>query len=327
MKIHHRDFDNSWKEALEKLFPLFIKFFFPRIHAQIDWSRPVEFLDDEFQQLLEEAQISKCLVDKLVKVWLKEGKELWILIHIEIQNQQKKDFAQRMYDYHTSIYRRYKHKVASMAILGDRNKNWKPSFFDYNNLESGVHFYFPIVKLLDYYERLDELETSDNPFAFMVMTHLKMLQAGKDVTNLASWKLEITKTLLERGFSSEITSYVLRFIDMIIRLPIEKEKSYRRQVIEIIKEKKMVRTMIPWEEVAFEEGREKGYNEGREEGIIKKSQEAVIDVLETRFDKVPRSCQSFIKKLSNLDILKSLLKNAIKVNSLEEFKQTLQQTK
>ena len=67
-------------------------------------------------------------------------------------------------------------------------------------------FYFPIVKLVDYYDWWFELETNPNPFAVMVMAHLKMLKAGKDVTNLAYWKLEITKTLLERGFSSEITT-------------------------------------------------------------------------------------------------------------------------
>ena len=346
MKTLSSDFDNSWKEILEYLFESFIEFFFPRIYPKIDWKKKVEFLDHEFRQLMEEANIEKSLADKLVKVWLKEGEELWVLIHIEIQNQKVKNFEQRMYDYHTSIYKRYGHRIASLAILGDRNKSWKPTCFDYNNLDSGIIFYYPIAKLTDYLERWHELENSRNPFAVAVMAHLIMLKSGKDVTNLAFWKMEITKELLKRGFSPEITSYVLRFIDIIINLPKEMEIQYRQQVMGYVKEMKMVNTMIPWEKVAFEDGMEKGLVQGMEKGLakgmekglaqglermkkglIQKSQEAVIVVLETRFDTIPRTCLASIKKISNASVLDSLLKTAIKVNSLKEFKEVLKETK
>jgi hypothetical protein len=35
------------------------------------------------------------------------------------------------------------------------------------------------VKVLDWCDRLDELEASDNPFAMVVMTHLKFQEARK----------------------------------------------------------------------------------------------------------------------------------------------------
>ena len=46
-------------------------------------------------------------------------------------------------------------------------------------------------------------------------------------------------------------------------------------------------------------------------------------VLEARFDKVPRALTSAIRKLNNINTLQSLLKDAAKVNSLEEFKKKL----
>ncbi len=45
------DFDSPWKEALEQFFPAFLKFFFPQVHAAIDWSREYEALDTELQQI------------------------------------------------------------------------------------------------------------------------------------------------------------------------------------------------------------------------------------------------------------------------------------
>ena len=108
----------------------------------------------------------------MVKVWLKDGSEKWLLIHIEIQNQKESDFEERMYNYHISIYQRYGKRVVSLAILGDPDKNWKPSVFDYTMMGCRMTFVFPIVKLTDYLKRWDELEKSRNPFAVMVMAHL-----------------------------------------------------------------------------------------------------------------------------------------------------------
>ena len=39
------DYDTPWKEAIERHFADFLLFFFPSIHAQVDWSQPVSFLD------------------------------------------------------------------------------------------------------------------------------------------------------------------------------------------------------------------------------------------------------------------------------------------
>ena len=43
------NYDNPWKQALSLYFPNFIAFFFPQIYAEIDWTKPYEFLDKELQ--------------------------------------------------------------------------------------------------------------------------------------------------------------------------------------------------------------------------------------------------------------------------------------
>ena len=91
------NYDASWKEALERYFEQFLAFFFPQIHAEVDWQRGCEFLDSEFQQVVRDAEVGKRFVDKLVKVWRCDGEEVYVLIHVEVQSQYDAEFSKRMY--------------------------------------------------------------------------------------------------------------------------------------------------------------------------------------------------------------------------------------
>jgi hypothetical protein len=53
------DYDSPWKEIIERLFPQFMTFFFPAIHAAIDWSMPYQFLDKELQQVVRAAELGR----------------------------------------------------------------------------------------------------------------------------------------------------------------------------------------------------------------------------------------------------------------------------
>lgn len=179
------DFDNPWKEVLTHFFESFMALFFPVAHAEINWKRKPEFLDNEFRQVVKLAKLGKRQVDRLVKVWLKEGHEIWILIHIEVQNQKTSNFAERMFIYNSLIYHRYKRNVVSLAILGDEDANWKPESFEYTLFGCRMRFDYPVVKILDYRNQWDELENSTNPFAVVILAHLIMLATKKDITNRA----------------------------------------------------------------------------------------------------------------------------------------------
>ena len=79
------DNDSPWKEILEAYFAQAMQFFFPQTAALINWERPHEFLDKEFQQIARNAEQGRRYADKLVKVWQIQGEEIWLLIHVEIQ--------------------------------------------------------------------------------------------------------------------------------------------------------------------------------------------------------------------------------------------------
>jgi hypothetical protein len=124
------DYDSPWKEALDRFFEACLAFFFPHIHADIDWTRGYEMLDKELQPIIRRAATGRRYVDKLVKVWLKDGQERWILIHVEVQARRERDFPERIHVYNHRIFDRYGREVISLAILADDDPDWRPNRYE-----------------------------------------------------------------------------------------------------------------------------------------------------------------------------------------------------
>ncbi|MBD2775962.1 cytosolic protein [Iningainema tapete] len=233
------EFDTPWKDILQRNFEDFILFFFPQVHGQIDWTRTPEFLDKELQQVVRDAELGRRLVDKLVKIYRTGGEEAWVLIHVEVQAQEESDFSQRMFTYHYRIYDRYKRSVVSLAVLGDDRSTWRPSQFGYELFGCRLDFQFPIVKLLDYSQRLSELEASRNPFAVVVMAHLAAIQTSNDRLQRKQLKLDLVRRLYLLGFEREDVINLLAFVDWLLTLPQDLERVFRQEVEQLEAEQRM----------------------------------------------------------------------------------------
>jgi hypothetical protein len=85
MDVLKDNYDSPWKEAVEHYFQEFIAFYFPEAYVEIDWSKEYLFLDQELRAVVQDAELGKRFVDKLVRVTLQNGDENWIYIHIEVQ--------------------------------------------------------------------------------------------------------------------------------------------------------------------------------------------------------------------------------------------------
>jgi hypothetical protein len=213
------DYDSPWKEALDLYFRAFLAFFFPHIHKDIDWSRGVESLDKELQQIAPRAAHRRRYVDKLVKVWRQNGRAVWVLIHVEVQTQRERGFALRMYQYNYRIFDRYGHRVVSLAVLADDNPGWRPDRYEDELWGCKRLLTFPAVKLLDYAGREAELEADGNPFARVVLAHLKALETRRDPDGRRAWKFRLVRGLYERGFGADDIRQLFRLIDWLMELP------------------------------------------------------------------------------------------------------------
>ncbi|MGH9767033.1 MAG: hypothetical protein ACREAB_06305, partial [Blastocatellia bacterium] len=206
------DYDSPWKDLLDRFFEAFMEFFFQSAHAQIDWASGFEFLDKELQKITADAALGRRAVDKLVKIRLKTGTELVALIHSEVQGERETDFEERIYIYHYRISDRFNQRVATFVILTDGRRNWRPSRFRYELLGTKVSLQFSSVKLLDYRDKWNELEQSQNPFAVVVMAHLRTLETKRDARQRLEWKLTLTKMLYERGYDERTVIDLFRFL-------------------------------------------------------------------------------------------------------------------
>jgi hypothetical protein len=233
------DYDSPWKEMLDRYFQLFLAFFFPLAHADIDWSRGYEMLDKELQKILRTAKQGRRYVDKLVKVWLKDGQEKWLLIHIEVQVWKEEDFGKRMHVYNSRIYTRYDQEVISLALLADDDPDWRPTGFGYGRWGFRTGTEFAPVKLLDYAPHWEALEADPNPFATVVLAHLKTLETRTAPADRQAWKVRLVKGLHERGLNADDVQQLFHFIDWLMDLPPALEQLFDEEIHRYEEEKRM----------------------------------------------------------------------------------------
>jgi hypothetical protein len=307
------DFDSPWKEAIEVLFPAFMAFFFPDIAAAIDWSRGYEFLGKELEKITRDATLGRRYADKLVKVFLLGGQEAWLLIHIEIQGYWDAGFPKRMYVYNYRIFDRFRRQPYSVAVLADESPGWRPTHFGEAVWDCLATIRFPVVKLSDFRANWSLLEASANPFATVVMAHLKTQETQGNPTDRYRWKWAFTRRLYQLGMARDEIIQLYRFIDWLMRLPDELEAEYL-QAIETY-EKEQTVTFITYaerigEERGFQEGKQEGKQEGRQEGKQEGKQEGLLAAIELgldlKFGADGLALLPTIAKISDLDRLQAI---------------------
>ena len=304
------NYDESWKEALSEYFDSFLDFFFSPIYQQIDWTKIPQALDKELQQITASSDTEKCIADKLYQVWLLDQQEIWILIHIEIQSQYDRDFSQRMYIYNYRAFDLYQKPVVSLAILGDERVNWRPNSYDFKFGGYELMLKFPMVKLLDYESRWEDLVLNTNPFAMIVMAHLKTKATISNPEKRAESKWLLVRGLYDRGLEREQIIKLFQIIDRMMTLPNLLQQSLDFKIQKFEEE----RTMPLLSNMELR---------GVEIGALRKAQDDIKTVLQIRLGQVPSDIEEALNNLSDLSLLEEMLKSAVIVNSFDEFKQSL----
>lgn len=300
------NYDESWKEALNNYFDSFISFFFPSVYEAIDWTKKPESLDKELQEITGLSETETRIADKLYKVWLLDKQQIWILIHIEVQSHYDANFAQRMYIYNYRAFDLYHQFVVGLAILGDTSSTWRPNSYHQAMLDCELSLKFPIAKLLDYESRWTELEASNNPFAIIVMAHLKTKATTGNFSEREQWKWTLIRGLYERGLTREQIVKLFKIIDKMMTLPKELQRGLVAKIKHLEEEKKMP-FISPTEELAMERG----------------EQRVIIRLLNRRFGEIESSLIDTIRTL-DIDQLELLSEALLDFSSVADLEQWLQ---
>jgi hypothetical protein len=253
----------AWKEALDHAFALFLLFFFPDIHADIDWSEGPESLEQELRSMFPEGETGRRFVDKLMKVMKTTGDVAYI--HVEMQNQVEEGFERRVHVYNYKAEDRYNHPVVTLVVLGDDSPTWRPRSYMFELWGSRRSLEWTLAKLIDYRGREEELEGHANPFGLMVVAHLQALATRADPEGRATGKTRLLKGLHDRGLDADDMRFWLRILDWLLPLPAELARQVRDEIARFEEERK-VPYITSFEQIGMEKGMEKGHRKGLLEG-------------------------------------------------------------
>ena len=156
------------KSAFEETFPDLLRFYFKNADAIFNIGRGFEFLDKELNELFPELNKKGGgrVADMLVKTFLKNNQEEWILIHLEIQGEDTSKFASRMFQYWYRIYDRHGVDIIALAVFTGGKNQKRPDHFHKNFLGTEILYKYNAYHILEHTE--EQLLSMNNPFALWV---------------------------------------------------------------------------------------------------------------------------------------------------------------
>jgi predicted transposase YdaD len=260
--------DTLWKTVLEDTFDDFLRFFIPDADEVFDFDKGVEYLDKELDQLFppEGDEYKPRYVDKLVKVYTRQGTEEWVLVHVEVQGYRDNHFAKRMFQYYTRIWDKYDRSIAAFAIFTDSEAGFMPTSFQQGFLGTAVSYTYNSYKISNQQE--EALMASNNPFAQVVLTVKGAIQ-GKRMSDdeLFGLKIGIAKRLYYSGFDKNKIRKIMNFLKYYIRFENEEMVGKFEQELAIVTQND--KTVMGTEEFLLYRAKKEGIQEGIELGIEK----------------------------------------------------------
>ena len=295
------DYDNPWKDAVQHDFPAFLAFFFADVHDRIDWSAGFTFLEQELRAITRQSERGrKKTVDVLARVRRLDGAEVWVYVHVEVQTQFDADLPERVFVYHYRLFDRYQAPVASLVVLADTRPNWRPEMYGHALFGCEVTMRFPVVKLADYGESLDELLANPNPFAVVTAAHLLTQRTKGDDMGRYQAKRRLTRMLYERGWEKPRVQDLYRVINWMMHVPEELNERLDSEIKVWEKEDFKVQYLSSMERHAMAKGEARGKKLGKKLG--KKIGEAntlqrlLERVLTSRFGALPDSVRERLRQ-------------------------------
>ncbi|MFL5341655.1 MAG: hypothetical protein ACJ8F7_16040 [Gemmataceae bacterium] len=195
------------------------------------------------------------------------------------------------------------------AVDWDRGYE-RPDHYARGLLGCNLEFRFPIVKLLDFGPLELMLEQSPNPFAQVVLAHLKTLETRDQPQDRLAWKLRLIKGLFERGWAELDIRRVIRLIDWLMDLPPELGPLFW-QDIETFKKEKHVPFVTTFERFGRLEGKKETYRE------------SIAMFLRSLFGDAGEPVIRLIQQIPDEDRPRDLLERLYRGATLDEIKEQL----
>jgi len=281
------------KKLIADLFEDFLLFFLPEFHKEVDFSKSVEFLQQElFKEIIEERKGRK-MADQIAKVHLKNGEEQWVLVHTEVQANDHEDFPLRMFEYYYRIFDRYGKKIVSIAVFSN---NSNKSSNQYKEVYFGTELSYTFNKYIVANFDEEELINSTKLFskALLASIYMNRTKSNNKMDKRSIYKRALLRDVwsLQNASRTEISA-LLYFVDYLLKLPEEMSQRLKQELrTEIRKEDEQMLhlqkdelppTLAGILEMEHQEGLELGIERGIEQGMEKGIRQMILNLIEKGF--------------------------------------------
>ncbi|SEA47845.1 RpnC/YadD family protein [Pedobacter hartonius] len=279
--------DTLWKGILEPFFRDFLRFIDPVLALTINADREIVFMDKELHQEFpsDEGIYEQRTVDKLVKLYTHEGREEWILLHLEVQDKYTRDFSQRTYNYFNRLYDKYKKPITAYSIFTEPNGIKRTNAFKINCNGTSLIYKFNPYKIA--VQDNDYLMQHGNPFALIILiakaTTLKKIYKDKQGFDhaLLEYKLKIARSVLDRKLPERKEKLMMNFLFFYISFELSETKVKFDHEINLLTNKNINNMTI--EEILIGQaeirGRRIGEKAGKREGKREAKQDEITRLI------------------------------------------------
>ncbi|QQD12324.1 hypothetical protein [Sphingobacterium sp. UDSM-2020] len=272
--------DELLKAIFEDNFPDFLRFMYPDADATFDLGRGLTFMDKELLEIIpyRERKKGKRVADLLVKVYLKDGSEKWILVNTEIEGGHDSDFSHRIFQYFYRLLDRYRVPVETIAVFTGGRSQPCTDEYHFAVFRTSLRFQYLSYQIFDHDE--SELLGMDNIFAYIVLACQKALDEDKiPEQELAEQRSTIARRLIETNkYSKDRIMSFLVFLKSFLFIRDKEINSNFDQYIYQVTGGTIQMGVI---ETIKRQEREKGIQSGIEKGIERgKREESIAIALE-----------------------------------------------
>lgn len=279
------DYDELWKDFIADFWREILEKFIPGLYIKADLNHEPEFLDKELHDILaafndNDDKTPKRYVDKLLKIFLKDGGEEWVLLHIEIQDKGGEDFALRMFRYYCLLFTHYNKNPVALAILtAGRPKN-ENDFYKADLFGTSIEYKYNLVKAYEISDK--ELLSGDSLVDLFIYSVKIAAKYRKSDKQKFSYMKIIIKLLADRGLNRTQRKIFTSYVERVMALSgMNYRLEFRDYARNVFNERSSDMRYKGEFEKMMDDAEEKGLEKGIEKGLEKGIRQNICDFIKS----------------------------------------------
>jgi hypothetical protein len=289
--------DRIFKEFLHRFLPEFLKLFFSKEAAQLNFDT-LSFIEQELIINLPNQTLR--ITDVVAEVETHAGQPEVIIVHVEVEASDRKPLPRRMSEYYALLRVLRQKPVLPIALVlvptadGLTWQTYRESLFDRDLLR----FRYGQVGIRDLPG--EDYVATGNPVAAALAA---LMQPGEQ--SRAEIKLNALRTVIASGLTDPDKLFLINVVERY--LPTSEIFDAQEEIMQELADMETT-----WVERALQEGREEGREEGKEEGMRR----LLLHLLSVRFGPLPAEFVERLNAVTDEETLNAISEQVLSADTL-----------